>query len=209
MLGADDKHRIVSLYETRLARLGRCPATVGWGSAESQVLRFDQLFRGIDPRGCRILDVGCGLGDLVDFLDARIGDDFDYVGIDLAPALIDDARARLGGPRRAFAALDILDTAPPGGPFDLVVLSGALTFRIADNLAHTRAMLGRMFALSRRAVAANFLSTTADHQLDKNYHHCPHQLVDIATGLTRRFALYHDYPLHECTLHLFHAEEAS
>jgi SAM-dependent methyltransferase len=196
----------VSLYEGRLADTGYDHRTVGWGSTESQRLRFEQLFRGIDPRGKRILDVGCGLGDLIPFLDARTGGDYDYVGADIATGLVDAARARHGGKRRELVAIDILDADPPGARFDIAVLSGALNFRIGDNVGHARAMLGRMFALTRELSAANFLSTNVDFQLIRNFHYAPSVIAQLAAELSPRFALYHDYPLYELTVHIGHSQ---
>ncbi len=76
----------------------------------------------VKPRpGERVLDCGCGTGDLRPFLG-----DVDYLGIDISNAYIRAARKRYGAPDR-FLVMDIadamLDHEPP---FDLVMAFGFL-----------------------------------------------------------------------------------
>jgi len=74
------------------------------------------------PAGLRVLDCGCGLGDLLAALKPSYG-----VGVDLSPKMVDCARAR--HPQFEFVAGDIEDpatTARLAGPFDVIVLSDTI-----------------------------------------------------------------------------------
>jgi SAM-dependent methyltransferase len=201
LLGDDDRARIVALYEDRLAVHGDDAKTVGWGSARDQQLRFEVLCRGIEPTGRTVLDVGCGLGDLVPFLDGRTGGNYDYTGVDLSERLVERAKQRFGGERRSFLTADLLET--DLGSFDVILLSGALSFRVSDNVALAQSMLSRMFQMARVAMAGNFLSSYVDCRLDKNFHYSPEKMFGFAKTLTRYVSLHHDYPLYEFTLQLF------
>ncbi len=201
MMDERDRDAIVTLYSERLRRLGRSHRTVGWGSAADQELRFEQLFRGTDPRGGRVLDLGCGLGDLVPFLDARTGGDYEYLGVDLAPDLVVAAEDAYGGPRRRFVVGDIGDLVLAES-FSHVVCSGALSFRIVDNEAVARRTIAAAFQRADVLTAFNFLTSYADFQLEKNFHYSPEEMFRYARTLTPRVALYHDYPLWEFTLQL-------
>lgn len=68
--------------------------------------------------GARLLDVGCGTGALVDFLPHNVS----YVGCDLNPAYIAEARVRHGD-RGAFSVARAGDELPELAPasFDFVV----------------------------------------------------------------------------------------
>ena len=66
---SEDRKNLLSLYEDRFEKYGNDVKTVGWGSIEDQNLRFDMLFRGININNKSILDLGCGLGDLVNYLN--------------------------------------------------------------------------------------------------------------------------------------------
>lgn len=198
-----DKARLLDLYHGRLAELGDDVRTVGWRSADDQRLRFSVLCRSLDLRGKRVLDVGCGLGDLVPFLEETYGPDFDYIGIDIAPNLVARAQERFGGPRRTFIATDLLSAdAHPIDPVDVAMLSGALTFKVADNMTLATAMIHRMWGLASEAVALNFMSSYVDFQLDKNFHYRPEDMFAVGKALTRWVTLHHDYPLFEFTLQL-------
>jgi len=74
------------------------------------------------PRpGDRLLDIGCGPGDVVDDLP-----DVEYVGLDISERYIDNARARFGD-RTSFLVADVLDVdADELDTFDLVHAHGVL-----------------------------------------------------------------------------------
>ena len=65
---------------------------LGWENKQAQELRFKVLERVIFT-GASILDVGCGLGNLYDYLNER-GYNFEYTGIDILPEMIVRAKAR-------------------------------------------------------------------------------------------------------------------
>src|SRR5262249_54190627 len=107
-LNPEDKRRLLALYEDRLTQFGHDVRTVGWSSETDQRLRFSVLCRGLDLAGKHILDVGCGLGDLVAFLDSCGYQDYSYVGIDLSSKLIAEAERRFGDERHNFLVADLL-----------------------------------------------------------------------------------------------------
>ncbi|MEO9960450.1 MAG: methyltransferase domain-containing protein, partial [Nisaea sp.] len=97
-----DQEKIISLYESRLDQYADSAKTVGWGSREDQFLRFATLCRGLELKGKRVLDIGCGLGDFVSFADQHTGGDYDYVGVDIAEKLISRAKNKFPSDRRTF-----------------------------------------------------------------------------------------------------------
>jgi len=202
-LKREDRERIVGLYEARLSEFGDDVRTLGWKSRTDQWLRFSVLCRGLVLSGKRILDVGCGFGDFVEFLGERDCTEYTYVGVDISPGLVKEARLRHGAKQHEFIAADLLEE-HPFGEFDVVISSGALSFRISDNTALAKLMLTKMFNLSSEVVAANFLSSYVDYQLSKNFHYQPEAMFSFGRSLTRWIRLYHDYPLYEFTLQLFH-----
>jgi SAM-dependent methyltransferase len=82
----------ISRYYTDKINLhGASPQGVDWNSSESQRLRFEQLVRVCEAeREFSLNDIGCGYGALYDHLSA-LGKQCDYLGVDIAPAMIEKA----------------------------------------------------------------------------------------------------------------------
>jgi SAM-dependent methyltransferase len=89
----------------------------GWGAGYHSRLR--EIYRFLVPPALRVLEVGCGMGDLL----AAVGPDRG-VGIDFSPEMI--LRARRKHPDLEFCEGDAHDLASLSGPFDVIILSDAL-----------------------------------------------------------------------------------
>ena len=92
------------------------------GAAIAPATRMIFAEAGIRP-GMRVLDLGCGAGDVTFVAADLVGPDGSVVGVDHSPDAL--ARARLRAGRRGltqvqFVEGDIHDPAP-GGPFDAIV----------------------------------------------------------------------------------------
>ena len=179
--------------------MGHGVRTLGWHSTAEQELRFQVLCDIADMSNTTICDVGCGYGDLATYLSANFKG-FSYTGVDVAELFL--ARAKEMHPEHSFLCQDILEE-----PFtvraDYFVLSGAMNFRLADNMALTTAMLRKMFESAEKGVAINFLSTYVNYEKPHNFHHSPEAMFAFARGLTKWVTLRHDYPLWEFTLYLY------
>lgn len=186
------------LYNERYEKFGRDIRTVGWGNDRDQALRFDVLFRGLNPRGKTILDVGCGLGDLVPYLDRQTDGDFIYIGIDVAGKLIEDARDVHEKPNCRFFTGDIFSVELP--QVDISILSGALSLKRDGIEVYAQDTLTKMIELSREAAALNFLTSYVDFEAVHNQHYSPGTVFSWAKARAKRVNLIHDYPLYEFTI---------
>lgn len=81
----------------------------------------------------RVLDIGCGPGVMTrDILDRG----WEYVGTDIAPAMIDEARRRFAGDQRAtFSVGPVEHIDAPAASFDAVVAMGLVEYLADDALA--------------------------------------------------------------------------
>jgi trans-aconitate 2-methyltransferase len=79
------------------------------------------------PAGARVLDVGCGVGELTAAL-AGLGDGVTVLGVDADPGMVAAATRRHGGDRVAFAVARAqeLDRVVPAGSVDAVFSTAAL-----------------------------------------------------------------------------------
>jgi len=194
-----EKNALVKLYEERFKELGEDVRTLGWKNREEQTLRFKMLCEVGDLRNSSVCDVGCGFGDLLDYLRSTAGE-VKYTGIDIVPSLLE--RARQKHPESSFYCLNLVEE-PFEEEHDYFLLSGSLSYKIIDNLAFAERMIERMFRLARKGVAVNFLSTYVNFQHERNYHYAPEEMFRFAKRLSRWVRMRHDYPLWEFTLYLF------
>lgn len=158
-MNQDERRALLEMHDELLERWGVDARAVLWRSAVQQERRFAQLvaMAEIEP-GDSVLDIGCGVGHLHDFL-RRSGWRGDYLGIDLHAALVDAARARWTG--AGFRVHDIA-AAPCDPPSDWGLLSGLLNYPMADPWPFLVDVLAHAFASVRKGLVFNFISD-ADH----------------------------------------------
>ncbi|HEV8377862.1 MAG TPA: methyltransferase domain-containing protein [Tepidisphaeraceae bacterium] len=107
-------------YRQAASRHGDRFASLLWASPKTQAARFDAICRLADLRGRRVLDAGCGRGDLMDFLVERGVQPREYIGIEAVDELAAAAmRKKLPGaqiihgdfvrePQRLKAGADVI-----------------------------------------------------------------------------------------------------
>jgi len=92
------------------------------GGALAPATRMILTEAGIRP-GMRVLDLGCGAGDVAFVAADLVGPDGFVVGVDRSPEAL--ARARLRAGRRGLAQVQFVEgdlgEPAPGGPFDAIV----------------------------------------------------------------------------------------
>jgi SAM-dependent methyltransferase len=188
-------------YTGRLQEHGTTAKGVDWNSEESQNLRFAQLARVLPSGHYSLVDYGCGYGALVAFLGQR-GDDFDYQGFDISPAMVARGLEDHGGSRRRFvtseAELDVADFALASGVFNVKLDTPAAEW--TDYVTQTLAVLDR---LGRRGFAFNMLTSysDADRMRADLYYGDPLRFFDLCKrSFSKQVALLHDYGLYEFTM---------
>lgn len=198
---------IGAYYSARLAEHGPCPRGVDWNGVDSQRLRHRQFLRLLeDDPTSSVLDLGCGYGDFLPFLREH-GFGGRYVGVDLAPAMIETARRLHGeGHDRSWQV-----GASPAGPEDYALASGVLNVKggapdesWSDYVRDTIELLARM---SRRGFAFNVLSLSSDPDRRRPNLYYADPVATLASCLSRfgrRVALLQDYGLYEFTVIVRH-----
>jgi len=152
---------ISDYYTAKIRKFGATPFGVDWTCQPTQELRFVQLLKMCDVASPFSLnDLGCGYGALVSYLDQyHPACSVDYLGIDLSPAMLRQAR-RLW-PNRANVSFAQGSVSPRLA--DYSVASGI--FNVQQDQPRevwerfVAATLGRLHASSRRGFAVNFISS--------------------------------------------------
>ncbi len=203
-----DKQIILDHFDKQLRRYNADdPQAVSWNSKESQQTRFRALADiGITP-ATSVLDVGCGLGDLCNYLISagKQGSyDTHYTGIDINPKMIDLAKMRCHDISAHFEVRDILD-GEWEERFDYVVASGIFSLEMPDWEQVTWNMIRAMFKLCKVGVTVNFLSTwTPREKVTGMCYASPCGILRRAVlRVTKKVTLRHDYRANDFTVYLY------
>jgi SAM-dependent methyltransferase len=196
-----DKEILIERYRERLERYGvQDHRTIASGSKERHWMRFQTLVEVGDLRNASILDLGCGTGDLLAFLEEK-QIPVQYTGYDINPFLIAEARKRF--PQQHFEVKDVqLEDFPC---FDFILGQAVFNFRLPhkDNFDMVQDILKICYSHSKKGVAFDFISTYADFHPDYAYAYTPETLFSFAKTLTKRVTLRHDQPLFEFAIYLY------
>jgi SAM-dependent methyltransferase len=122
-----------------------------WVERNSYFYEEDRKYmRFLVPEGARVLELGCGIGDLLAALKPSVG-----VGVDFSTGMIEQARNR--HPDLHFVIGDIEDAAvieALDGPFDYVILSD--TIGALDDCEATIALLHRLCNRGTRLIISYY-----------------------------------------------------
>jgi len=175
------KRKILKHYEPHIGT-GRDNFEVqDWASARSQEARFAVLVRNVDLSGKTLLDVGCGLGDLLTYLNS-LNMRVDYTGIDISKKMILAARAMHEGNRFIWA--DLFDPAPSAGKaelsgkeFDVVFSSGMFNLNLGNNREFLPPAVARLRDFAREYLVFNLLHSRTPYQDNYYAYYDPEEVV--------------------------------
>ena len=198
---------IASYYTDKLRQFGDEPRGVDWNGPEGQAHRFAQLCQLLTPDSpFSIIDVGCGYGALLDFLEDRFKERMsacEYVGLDISDAMLEAAARRHAN--RPYARFVHGTQAPTRA--DFVVASGIFNVRLTSTdeawRTYIRDTLATMDASSTKGFAFNCLTSYSDRDRMRPdlYYADPCELFDFCKRtFSRNVALLHDYGLYEFTI---------
>ena len=187
-------------YEDKVRTYGFDHRGLGFLSRSSQVKRFEALLELGDLDGRRVLDVGCGFGDFLGFLQQR-GTEPVYTGIDVCEPMVQRCIERFGKLAR-FEVADVLEY-EPAQSFDYVVASGLFGLDADGVRERILPSLERMVGWARIGAAVNFLSAAYPTQAENRIYVEPGKAVEAALSLTPSVRLDHSYLPNDFTLFMY------
>lgn len=194
-------NEVADYYSAKLKDHGMTAKGVDWSSADSQILRFEQLLRILrGDEEFSLNDLGCGYGALLRHLQPKYPR-FSYMGVDVSEAMI--AAASRDAP--AHAAFH-LGSEPPAVA-DYSVASGIFNVRLSqsesDWAAYMHATVDVLDRSSSKGFAFNCLTSYSDSdKMRPDLHYAdPCYWFDLCKRkYSRNVALLHDYGLYEFTI---------
>lgn len=198
---------IDNYYTSKIKEHGATFKGVDWNSKESQYLRFAQLAKIIkDNKVFSILDYGCGVGDLVIYLQQNFPDaNIQYTGFDISLEMIKIAQFKHANSNN----INVQFTASvPTERFDYCMASGI--FNVKLELADTDTWNNYIMEtieifdqIAYKGFSFNALTEYSDKEYMKDYlfYANPLGLFDhCKRKYSRNVALLHDYGLYEFTM---------
>ena len=218
MTAPPPQHIISAACEEDLLKYGDNFRGVGYTKSAQEATERYALMLGVvrDPRTLvSILDFGCGLGHLLDFIESR--SDYRhlrYTGLDISQKYLSAARAR--HPQHEFMLMDVLDSDDALPVFDYVVLNGLFNYRGAIDrprmMLYWEQLTATAYRHCREGMAFNVMSTLVDWERDDLFHLSLDEMSRfVGRHLSRHFIVRHDYPAYEYTTYVyrtpFHLED--
>ncbi len=199
----EDKDKILSYYDSLIKEYGPNDSrSVGWTSESTEKIRYTILSEIGDLNNHSILDVGCGFGNLYDFLKNK-NLSFSYKGIDINPKIISLAKEK--HPNISFETLDF--GSYQNGKYDYIFCSGALSFKVPNYKQFYFEYIKKMFNSSNIGIAFNMLNykNNTNHGDDKLFAtYSTKEIYDFCLTLTSKVTIRENYLPNDFTIYLYH-----
>ncbi len=173
---------------------------IGYNSVQEQQIIYSVLMNmDISYTTDSILDVGCGAGDLYQFIKDKT---IKYTGIDYNPNLINLAKLKF--PDTEFKALDLFNL-PKEEKYDWVI--GASLFIIPmhdDMVTYTKMCIDRMYSTCNKGMSFNARSTM--FEMDRPEHiqwYNPMYIFEYCARKYKKVILRHDYMSEDFTVYIY------
>jgi len=188
----------IAHFEALLKKHGNTFEALDWhrGGQESQFRHFSRLLA-LDPMmqylGRSILDVGCGFGDLLGYMNDYDNHSFEYTGYDIVPGMITHARVKY--PDGHFETQDILELPNDTSlRFDYVFASGVIVWLPEGDWGTFIQFVKRMFLLCNVGVAFNMYSTHVPEIVPGRFYADPWDvMMQCWYNVTKRIKIDHGY----------------
>ncbi len=150
---------VARYYTDLLQQFGTSPQALNERSDLKDHQFYDHLFDGIElPPTLSALDIGCGMGGLIEYLQDRGAQIQDYLGIDLLRRFVELCQAEYGEPFHFRRANFISDSFQPEQRFDVVVSMGVMVSRVLLYEQYIDYCVRKMIALANKYVLFNVIT---------------------------------------------------
>lgn len=181
-----DTDILKSLYCSSFKKYGQSSYSILYD--ELPIDRYRELIKIDDLNLKSILDVGCGLGNMYEFIKTQ-GLVVDYTGIDLVKEFINEATKKY--PEAKFLEANILEE-NLNKKYDYVLLQGVFNNKLTDGGIYLEHMITEAFKYCNYGMAFNFISTYTNFKTDDMEYHSPERILKFCIeNLSYKVSLKH------------------
>lgn len=196
----------LNIYRQKFKEFGVSPEALQWKSKGAAHQRFRQFWAEIDFDDKNVLDVGCGFGEMGNFLTKRYKN-VRYKGVDIMPEFIENGK-------KIYPDLDLevedFFGQPKPETYDTVICSGALNSNFGnkeENLEFRKRAIKAMFEHTTNVCAFNMLGGHPAPKNDKEdsniWYSDSMEILEYCMSLTRRVILRHQYHPSDFTIFMY------
>jgi SAM-dependent methyltransferase len=205
---SNQQQTLVSHYEACFARHGDSHSGVDWPNAADATTRYRVMLDVVrkSAENSVLLDFGCGLGHLYQYIAENQLPGIDYIGLDMSAKFVAACSDKFPGiPFHCLDALSFPDELPA---CDYAVLNGVLTEKRELTFDamwdYAQRLLRVVFASAREGIAFNMMSKHVDWERGDLFHMPFDLLADfLKQHISRHFAFRADYGLYEFTTYVY------
>lgn len=172
-----------------------------WPNKHGQTVRFQALVEISDLNDKRILDVGCGFGDLYSFLLGKSIRLKEYIGIDLHPDVVQNALNNNNS--IDIRLMDVVDNDFKNNEFDFVLSSGLFNVELDGWMERTSLIISEMFRICGNGVSMNFLRFRESDRNPVSHYAKIDEIVEIVEQMTKRYVIRGDYKDNDFTVYMY------
>lgn len=190
-------HDVIIKHHTELyQKFGRHKSSLG-DPREHYNIRFKIMTEIGELNNLKILDVGCGWGDFLTYLNNK-GINTKYTGVDINPIFIEICKSNHKNAN--FFERDI-EKEKFNEKFDYVFGIGITS--LIGSYDAVKKLITEMLRISKKGIAINFMSTYVDFQKKESSHFSPEKIFSISKKLSRRVVIRHDYLPFEFCVYIY------
>lgn len=199
----------LNIYKQKFKKFGVDPRSLQWKSKGAAHQRFRQFWAEIDFDDKKVLDVGCGFGEMGNFLTKRYKNVI-YKGVDIMPEFIENGK-------KIYPSLN-LETAdyfsrPLPESYETIICSGALNSNFGteeENLKFRKNAIKTMFDHTTNVLAFNMLGghlapiNPPKGEASTNVWYADSlEILEYCMTLTRRVILRQNYHPNDFTIFMY------
>lgn len=168
---------------------------VDWESEEAQNLRFKALIEHFNMKGNVLLDVGCGVGSLAEYIDKN-NINLYYIGIDIMPEMVERAKSKTyKNINPQFMTMDFFKKTDIKDDVDYIYTSGIFNLNLGNNEAFLKESIEAFLLVARKGVCFNLLDIYCKEKYgDKYYYYKKDDIFLLTQDILKKLNL--NYKIH-------------
>jgi len=199
---------IFKFYELCYDRFGDCPQGVDWPKIEDVDKRYNIMLDVIQNKNNNVtlLDFGCGLSHLYEFIISNNIQNINYSGLDISEKFIEASRLKF--PNIMYYNKDLLENNVDLPQFDYIIMNGIFTEKRdltnKEMFAFLCQLISKVFSYTNIGMAFNVMSPVVDWYNDNLFYLSIDQILEyVCRNLSRHVIIRHDYGLYEYTIYIY------